>query len=133
MNKKNTNRVTRSRGAELIAAFDLRWSILEEDHLRRKIADDEGVQRTRPDLWRRLEAERRAENTVIAATNERLRAAGLAPVRLRPTLARRRQNLQRLERRNAAEIANFQAQKANDRAVKIGTPFARRGTRRGDD
>jgi hypothetical protein len=111
----------------------MRHSILEEERLQRAVTRDEELRRTRPDAWRSREAERRAENKEIAATNRRLRAAGLEPLRLRPTLAQRRQELQRLRQQNVAEIAAFKAKSANSGPKPRGTRLARRRSRRVDD
>ena len=102
---------TRDSGAE----SRLRWSILEEERLRWWIAYDEELRRTAPETWRAREASRRTNNRRIAETNRRLRVLGLEPLRPEPSLAQRRQNLQRLERRNAAEIATFRRRSAKNR------------------
>jgi hypothetical protein len=119
--------------AGFIAASQLRFSILEEERLRRSIAADEETRRTHPDAWRAGEASRRAENREIAEMNRRLRALGLEPVSLEPSLAQRRQNLQLLERRVAAEIAIFRRRSGKNRPKPGGTRLARRRSGRSDD
>jgi hypothetical protein len=129
---KNLGHTTAGGMADFIAASQLRFSILDEEQLRRSIAADEQLRRTQPDMWRKREASRRAANREIAETNQRLRMIGLEPLRLQPFLARRRQELQRLERRNAAEIAAFRARPARNRPKPRGTPLARHRFRKTD-
>ena len=116
---------TGTRGlAGYISAFWLRRSILEEEGLRSAVARDEELRQSRPDLWRSLEAARRAENRETAATNRRLRALGLEPLRLRLSLAQRRQELRRLEARNMAEIAALTSKQTKSAATARGTRLA---------
>jgi hypothetical protein len=126
MGKKLGQTTARQSTADFVAASQLRFSILDEERLRRSIADDEEVRRTKPDVWRRCEASRLAESREIVETNRRLRALGLEPLGLRLSLAQRRQKLQRLERRNAAEIATFRQRSSRHRPSPRGTPLARR-------
>ena len=117
--------------SDYLAAFWLRYSILDEERLQRAIASDEELRRTRPDVWQSREAERRAENGEIAATNRRLRALGLEPLRLQPSLAQRRQELQRLQQKNVAEIAAFTAKSGKSGPKLRGTRLARRRSKEG--
>ncbi len=82
----------------------LRWHIIEEDHLRREIAEQEALRRDRPDVWRGRERIRRARRRESAALARRLRAAGLPPPALEPSLTQKVKKLQQLEARNRAEL-----------------------------
>jgi hypothetical protein len=79
-------------------------SLIEEDLLRRRIADDEEFRKEHPDLWKRIEASRVARNRQTAALNRRLRGAGLRPVTLDLSLEQRVKELQKLESMNRAEL-----------------------------
>jgi len=116
-----------------IGASQLRFSILEEERLRRSIAYEEELRRTKPDVWRAREASRRAASRELAEINQRLRALGLEPFLPEPSLSQRRQNLQRLERRNAAEIAAFRRRSSKNGPRPGGTRLARRRSGRTDD
>lgn len=119
--------------ADFIAASQLRWSILDEERLRRSIAYEEERRRTNPEAWRKREASRRAENRESAETNRRLRTLGLEPIRPLPSLAQRRQELQRLERENAAQIATFRGRSSKSLTKPRGRPLARRRSPSDDD
>jgi isoleucyl-tRNA synthetase len=133
MSKKVGQTTAGQSTADFIAASQLRFAILDEERLRRSIAYEEDLRRSDPQAWRAREASRRAENREIAETNRRLRTLGLEPLRPEPSLAQRRQELQRLERRNAAETATFRQRSLKSRPKPSGTPLARRRSRRSDD
>jgi hypothetical protein len=90
-----------------MAAHDRAASIIQENQLRREIARLETLRRTHPDVWRRLEAQRIADNREKAALNRALRAAGCPPVSMEPSLAQKRQKRQQLEARNRANTAKY--------------------------
>ena len=130
--KKEIGQAPAADTAEFIARFDLRSSILEEERLRRSIERDERSREARPGVWRICEEARRAENREIAKTNRRLRAIGLEPVRLQPSLSQCRQELQRLQQSNEAKIAAFQKRSEETGVKPRGTPLARRRSGRTD-
>ena len=113
-----------------IAAFQLRASILDEERLQRQLTSDEEIQQSEPARWKSLEAARRARNREAAAMNRRLSSLDLAPVRPDLSLAQRRQELQRLQRRIVAEIAAFKAASAETPEEIAGRPLASRTSRR---
>jgi hypothetical protein len=119
--------------SETLAASRLRDAILEEEWLQRRVDQDEELRRTRPDIWRSLDAKRRAANRAAAATNRRLRALGLQPIATEPSLGQRRQKLQRLKRQNVAAIAAFRRTVPEIDGKSRGMPLARRRSGRGDD
>jgi hypothetical protein len=90
---------------DLLRDFERRREILEEHFLRRDVARDEALRAENPVLWRQLETGRRARNREKATLNRRLRAEGLTPVDLEPSLAQRVKKLRQLEARNKAESA----------------------------
>jgi hypothetical protein len=106
----------------------LRLAIIEEERLRLAIARDDAFRAESPEVWRRVEIARRAENRNVAAINRRLRALGLTPMRLSPSLGRRRQELRRLQARNAAIIAARGADPSESGEKSRGTKLA--GSRR---
>lgn len=110
----------------------LRDSILQEERLQRDLARDEELQRNRSDLWRSLEAARRAANHADKAVNARLRALGLKPIRPRMSLSQRRQELRRLHERNVAAIAALRGRLAKSPSASRGTRSARSRSRRAD-
>ena len=78
-----------------------RWDIVEEERMRRRVADDTALRRENPARWReQLQQTRRAQNRETSALNRRLRAEGLRPMELEPTLEQRVKKLQQLEARN---------------------------------
>lgn len=87
----------------------LRWNIIQEDLLRRRIANDETFRKEHPSLWKQREADRVARNREVAALNRRLRSAGLRPVDPEPSLAQRVKKLRRLESTNRAETARIRS------------------------
>jgi hypothetical protein len=105
----------------------LRLAIIEEERLRLAIARDDAFRAESPEAWRRVEIARRAENRNVAAINRRLRALGLKPMRLSPSLGRRRQE-RRLQARNAAIIATRGADPSESGEKSHGTKLA--GSRR---
>ena len=113
-----------------IAGWQLRMSILQDERLRRELTQAEEIQRTEPARWRSLEAARRARNSEEVATNRRLHSLGLPPIRPELSLAQRRQELQRLQRRIVAEIAVFTAASPETRKEIAGRPLAARPSRR---
>ena len=132
--KQSLGRTTEHRGRPLaLSAAVLRASILEEERLQRDAASDEELSRTRPEIWGALEAQRRAANRDLEATNRRLRGLGLEPVRPRPSLAQRRQELQRLKQRNVAATAAFTREQAKSTPQPHRTRAARRRSGRSDD
>jgi hypothetical protein len=82
-----------------------RMKILEEEYLRRNVAREERLRAENPALWQELDLARQARNQDSAAVNRRLRAEGLRPVALEPSLGQRVKKLQQLEARNKAESA----------------------------
>lgn len=104
--------------------YRLRFSILQEDNLRRSVAHDQQLQQTDPNLWQRLEDLRLARNRELDATNERLRDLGLSAIPLGPSLAQRRRKLRVLEARNAAEIARLRGESIKNGLNPPGTPLA---------
>jgi hypothetical protein len=75
---KKVGHTTERRGLSgYIEASRLRDAILEEESLRRAVASDEELCRTRPDVWRSLEAKRRAKNKEIAATRHGTRGSSI--------------------------------------------------------
>jgi hypothetical protein len=82
-----------------------RIQIIEEEHLRRDIARHSALREKHPDLWGELEKVRKSRNRETAALNRRLRAEGLRPVRLEPSLEQRVKKLQQLEARESARTA----------------------------
>jgi hypothetical protein len=113
-----------------MAESALRLSIIREETLRRELASDEAWRERSPAVWRHWEAARREENRAAAITNERLTALGLQPVPPRPSLAQKRQELQRLTRRNEAMTAALEATRAELLGKKRGTALAGRRSRR---
>ena len=55
-----------------------------------------------PTLWRAIEKDRRVRNQETSALNRRLRAEGLRPVKLEPSLDQCLKKLKRLESRTRA-------------------------------
>jgi hypothetical protein len=92
----------------------LRMSIMREERLQQQIARDEELRRTNPAGSRSREAARNAVNRDFERTNQRLRALGLEPVGPEGSLGRRRQELQRLKKRNAAAVAALKAERRTD-------------------
>jgi hypothetical protein len=86
-----------------------RWDIVEEEQLRRRVARDTALRRDDPTQWRAREQERRARNQETSALNRRLRAEGLPPMELEPSLEQRVKKLQQLEARTGAESATRKA------------------------
>jgi hypothetical protein len=86
-----------------------RWDIVEEERLRRRVADDTALRRDNPVRWRELERIRRTQNRETSALNRRLRAEGLGPMELAPTLEQRVKKLQQLEVRNRAGSATLKS------------------------
>ena len=80
--------------------------------------------------WENWEAARRAGNRAEAIANERLTVLGLQPLQPRPSLAQKRQELQRLTRRNEAMIAALEATRAELSGKQSGTAPAGRRLRR---
>ena len=79
-----------------------RWEILEEERLRSRVAEDTALQRENPARWREIEKVRRVRNRETSALNRRLRAEGLRPMELEPSLEQRVKKLQQLEARTRA-------------------------------
>lgn len=102
----------------------LRQSILEEDRLRRSVADDEEEQRADPDRWQRRESERLARNSEMDVTNQRLRDLDLPAMPLELSLAQRRRKLHVLEARNAAETARLRGEPIESGQNPRGTALA---------
>jgi hypothetical protein len=82
-----------------------RWDIVEEEHVRRRLAQDTILRRDNPARWRELEKARRARNRETSALNRRLRAEGLQPLELEPSFEQRVKKLQRLEASTRAQSA----------------------------
>ncbi len=120
--KKQIGRMAqRLESSTVFHAETLRISILEERHLQRSVAQEEDLRLTNPDMWRAREAARLAANRDLAPTNRRLRALGLRPVESQPSLAQKRQELQRLKKRNVAAIAAFKAAQSKSEPQTSGT------------
>ena len=131
--KKTLGHATAGNRTTSIAANDLRWSILDEERLRWSIAHEENLRQRAPDTWRVWEASRLQQTREKAQTNRQLKALGLELLRLEPSLAQRRQELQRLEGRSQAKIAEFQQRSKETGRKSHGTPLAGRRGRRTDD
>jgi hypothetical protein len=84
---------------------DRRLEIIEEEHLRRDIARHSALREKHPDLWGELEQARKSRNRETGALNRRLRAEGLRPVKLEPSLEQRVKKLQQLDARESARTA----------------------------
>lgn len=102
----------------------LQFSIIQEDNLRRTLADNEQLRATSPERWRERESERLASNREREVVNRRLRDLGLPLARLEPSLAEQRRELQRLQAHNAAEIARLQKERAEKGRTRRGTSLA---------
>ena len=113
-----------------LSESELRLSIIQEEALRRELASAETLRKQSPDVWKSMEAARSETNRLTALTNERLTALGLEPMRPRPSLAQRYQELQRLTRRNEAMIAAVKAMRAESAGERSGAPLAGRRSRR---
>jgi len=85
--------------------FARKFEIIEAEHLRRQVARHSLLQQENPILWRKLEMERRARNRQTAVLNRRLRAEGLHPVELEPSLAQRMKKLQQIDARESTRTA----------------------------
>lgn len=85
--------------------IEIRSSIIEEERLRRTVLADQTLRKEHPARWEFMEARRLARNRETAAVNRRLRAAGLRPMTLEPSLEQRVQELRRLESSNRAKTA----------------------------
>ena len=116
-------RATRSRA-------QLRHDIIEEDRLRREVERHEEMQSNAPKVWDWMEERRLASNRETDAINRRLRRLGLELIALRPSFAEVRQELQRLERSNAAAIARLERTATESRMKRRGTRLASNGPRR---
>jgi hypothetical protein len=79
--------------------------IIEKEHLRRDVARESAFREKHPRLWCELEKARKGRNRETAALNRRLRAEGLRPVRLEPSLEQRVKKLQQLDARESARTA----------------------------
>jgi hypothetical protein len=85
--------------------FSRKLAIIEEEHLRSQVARHSALRKENPVLWCKPEMDRRARNRDTAALNRKLRAEGLHPVELEPSLAQRMKKLQQLDARETAETA----------------------------
>ena len=80
-------------------------AIIEEEHLRRDVAQETAFREKYPRSWADLDKARKSRNRETAALNRRLRAEGLRPVRLEPSLEQRVKKLQQLDARESARTA----------------------------
>jgi hypothetical protein len=85
--------------------FERKWQILEEHELREEVERDEAFSKRNPEIWRKMESDRRARNKKTTVLNRRLRAEGLRPVPLTLSLAERVKKLRQLEAMNNARTA----------------------------
>jgi hypothetical protein len=85
--------------------FARQFEIIEEERLRRQVARQSLLRQENPILWRKLEMDRRARNREKAVLNRRLRAEGLHPVELEPSLAQRMKKLQQIDARESTRTA----------------------------
>ncbi len=122
--------MTANRQVEKVPVDRLRDMIVTEERLRREVARDEEFRTAHPAAWFALESARRVANMDTTAINRRLRALGLPPLSLSPSLVQRKQKLRRLEAQNAARIAAFRAGPSKSGASRDGTALARSRPRR---
>ena len=115
---------------ERVAPDRLRAAIIEEERLRLGIERDEAFRNRNPAAWRQVELTRRTANKDTTEINRRLRALGLTPMRLSPSLGLRRQELRHLQARNAAIVAALGADRRKSGANPDGTKLARPRRRR---
>jgi hypothetical protein len=90
---------------DVLREIERRSEILKEHFLRQDVARFDALRRENPTLWREVETGRRARNRDTAALNRRLRAEGLSPVELEPSLAQRVKKLKQIEARERARTA----------------------------
>jgi hypothetical protein len=95
----------RTKMASVSEDHSLRWNLIKEDLLRRRITVDEEFRKAYPESWKRIEASRLARNRETTALNRRLRGAGLRPVPLDLSFEQRVKELQKLESVNRAEAS----------------------------
>jgi hypothetical protein len=82
-----------------------RLAIIKEEFFRRQVADHSMIQIEQPALWQALEKGRLELNRETALLNRRLRAEGLRPIELEPSLPQRVKKLQQLDARKSARTA----------------------------
>jgi hypothetical protein len=93
---------------DVLREIQRRQEILEEHFLREAVARDEALRAGNPTLWRQMETGRRERNRKNAVLNRRLRAEGLQPVALEPSLAQSVKKLKQIEARERARTASRQ-------------------------
>src|SRR5690242_11537959 len=104
----------------------LRLSIIQERLLERSVARETELRRRNPSVWQAQEASRIAANRDLEPINERLQALGLRPLACEPSLAQKRQELQRLKKKNLVESAAFRAERSESQPKSRGTRSAHR-------